>query len=107
MRRLPAVVAAASIVLVLVGALLAVLTPGPPLVDALLAMATFVIVVGAFAGVGLVLAARLPGNRVGWLCLAIGACFAVVTGSSSLARWGLVTGALPTAVCEWVSVPSN
>ena len=106
MRRLPAVLSATAVVLVAGALVLAVLTPAPAPVDEVLSMITLIVIVLAFAGVGLVLATRLPHNRVGWLCLAIGACLALVTASSAVARWGLLAGTLPRDVCEWVAVPS-
>jgi hypothetical protein len=99
-------VAAGTVVLFLGGAVLALLTPNGD-ANATIGNVGFVLTVAAFTAVGYLLATRLPRNRVGWLCLAIGALFAVVIASSSTARWGLATGSLPTGLCEWIDVPAN
>jgi hypothetical protein len=104
--RRPAVIAAGSAVLFVGGVVFSLLSTGEHL-DATIGNLFFVVTVAAFSGVGYVLSTRLPGNRIGWLCLAIGAMYAVVAASTGLARWGLSTGALSRPVGEWISVASN
>lgn len=72
---------------------------------------SFTIVVVLFPVVGLVIAARLPGNRIGWLLLAIGIAWALTLGSgwASYGAHGHALGTLPGAAAagalgqgEWV-----
>jgi hypothetical protein len=56
----------------------------------------------AFTGVGALVALRRPGNRVAWLLLAIGACWAVVLTASAVSSWADESGRLGSSV-EWIS----
>ena len=56
----------------------------------------------AFAIVGALIAARRPGHRIGWICLAIGLLLAIVVAGDALSSWGLHTGSLPPTVCNWL-----
>ncbi len=57
----------------------------------------------AFATTGALIAVHHPSHSVGWLCLAIGALWSLVVGSSALAPWGVLTGALPEEALAWVA----
>jgi hypothetical protein len=67
----------------------------------------FVLPIAAFSIVGVLIALRRPGNAIGWLLATIGLLFAIVVACSGVAKWGLVTNALPDAVAEWIGVGSS
>ena len=58
----------------------------------------------SFSLVGGVIAARLPGNRVGWLCLGIGLLWSAQSVAYEVAGWAGGNGMLGTA--EWMASAS-
>jgi hypothetical protein len=68
---------------------------------------SFVAPVSAFAIIGGLLAVRRPSNAVGWLLVAVSVLFAITVGPSTTAAWGLKSGALPKALCEWMDVAGS
>jgi hypothetical protein len=98
----------ASTALVVIGVAASFATPKDPS-DATVAWDafSFVVPVAAFSIVGGLIAVRRPDNAIGWLMTTIGLLFAIVLACSTVAKWGLATDALPTAVAEWVSVGSS
>src|SRR4051794_495286 len=58
----------------------------------------------AFGVVGALIGTRQPRNRVGWLCLAISLLFALVVSADAVSTWGWLTGSLPRALCQWISL---
>lgn len=40
---------------------------------------------------------------MGWICVAVGLLLAIVVAGDSLSEWGIKTGSLPNALCEWLA----
>jgi hypothetical protein len=57
----------------------------------------------AFAGVGALVAAREPGNAVGWLFLSIGGCIAVTLGCIEYVALGFPAARWAEWASQWVS----
>src|SRR5439155_5750892 len=76
--------------------------------------ASALLLVGAFGGLGALLASRRPANPIGWIFIATGVLFAVAGLADQYSRYGLVTrpGSIPGAAIavwleRWIWVPAS
>ena len=76
--------------------------------------ASALLLVGAFGGLGALLASRRPANPIGWIFVATGVLFAVAGLADQYSRYGLVTrpGSIPGAaiavwLTRWIWVPAS
>ena len=76
--------------------------------------ASALVLVGAFGGLGALLASRRPANPIGWIFIATGVMFGGASLADHYAQYGLVTnpGSIPGAafaswLARWVWAPAS
>jgi len=97
-RRAAALIWVLSAVIGLAGAVLLVLGPGRPVQDDVLGGvggAAFLLLSLSFTTVGAIVAARVPGNRIGWVFCACGVAVGASTLAWAYADYGLHATAEP------------
>src|SRR6476659_10150606 len=95
----------ATALLLVVGGVAGVATPGRPAADFVQGF-SFVVPILAFSVVGGVIARRRPENPIGWLMAIIGLLFAIVVASAFASAWALKTGDVPKDAGEWLDAPT-
>jgi hypothetical protein len=97
---------AASGVLALTGIVAGIARPDDSLGPGsnILSLLSWGLLVGAFSGVGGLIARRRPENAVGWLLSLIGLLEALGFAAGAVASWGIETGALSARAAGWVEV---
>jgi MMPL family protein len=97
-RRAAALIWVLSAVIALAGAVFLVLGPGRPVQDDVfggVGGAAFLLLSVSFTTVGAIVAARVPGNRIGWVFCACGVAVGAVTLAWAYADYGLHATAEP------------